>query len=101
MDKRFEEVTEVAAKLFINYNYVFLLPITQGHLLAKIGNIESDFKRWENQSLGMLAACHEMWVVKMDGWKESKGVRAEIEFARENLIPLRYVDPAYLSVNLT
>lgn len=91
-DARFREVTKLAANLFNKHDYVFLLPITQGHLLAEIGNIASDFERWETQSLGMLAVCDELWVVKMDGWKESKGVRAEIEFARHHLIPIKYIN---------
>lgn len=93
MAKRFREITKIAAKLFIRYDCVFLLPITQGHLLSKIGNIESDFKRWKAQSLGMLAACQEIWVIKMDGWKQSKGVNAEIRFARKFGIPIKYLDP--------
>jgi hypothetical protein len=77
----------------MKHDYVFLLPITQGHLLSTIGNIESDFTRWKTQSLGMLSACDEMWVVKLDGWKESTGVKEEIKFARYQLIPIKYIDP--------
>jgi hypothetical protein len=91
---RFKQVTELAAYLFMQHDYVFLLPITQGHLLAQIGNIESDFARWETQSLGMLAACDEMWVAKLEGWKDSKGVKAEIKYAKKNKIPIKYIDPS-------
>lgn len=93
-EKRFKDVTEIAAHLFVRYDCVFLLPITQGHLLAQLGEIESDFERWKTQSLGMLSVCDEMWVIMLNGWKKSKGVGEEIKFAKENKIKLRYINPS-------
>lgn len=90
---RFRQVTELAAKLFNKYEYVFLLPITQGHMLTRHGDIEANFDRWRTQSLGMLSVCQELWVIKLDGWKQSLGVREEIKYARKHLIPIKYIDP--------
>lgn len=93
MTQRFRQITEIAAKLFVKFDHAFFLPITQGHLVAKIGNIPTTFDKWLQQDLAMLSACNELWVVKMDGWQESTGVQAEIKFANENLIKLKYLDP--------
>lgn len=36
--------------------------------------------------------CDRMIVVKLDGWEESEGVNAEIEFALDQGIPIEYIE---------
>jgi len=40
-----------------------------------------EFKFWETYNLAMLSAAKELWVLKLDGWQDSKGVMAEIDAA--------------------
>ena len=43
----------------------------------------------------MLSRCDEIWVLCLDGVEESKGVAAEIEFAKKIGLDLWYLIPQY------
>ena len=51
--------------------------------------------RWYDIDLQILKVCTEMHVLKLGGWKESKGVRYELEQAKSQDIPV-YMIEAYL-----
>jgi hypothetical protein len=53
----------------------------------------TSFKSWAKRDLTYLSKCDELWVVTMKGWKESIGVKAEINFAKEHNMPIKYIDP--------
>lgn len=97
MTQRFRLITKIAAKLFNQFGHAFYLPITQSHLMAKIGNIAPDWDVWKDVDLAWLGQCQELWVVMMQGWKQSKGVAAEIEYANANNIQIKFVTPYYFS----
>ena len=48
---------------------------------------------WYDLDLRILAACDELWVVQFDGWRDSEGVRREIDRARDEelRIPVRWI----------
>jgi hypothetical protein len=50
-----------------------------------------DFNFWMKQDLPMLLECDYLFVFKQDGWENSRGLTREIEFAKENNIPIVYV----------
>lgn len=41
----------------------------------------------------MMAACDELVVLLLPGWRESEGVQAEIDLALELDLPIRYLEP--------
>lgn len=47
---------------------------------------------WYDFDLGFLAKCDSMIVAEQPGWKQSKGVKLEIEFARKHMIPIMHMD---------
>ncbi len=51
--------------------------------------------------LTFLKASKGMIVVTMEGWKESWGVRQELQFCQENQIPVYTVDPDEASGDLS
>lgn len=53
--------------------------------------IEGDYMFWEKFCLNLLKRCDIMYVLMLDGWKESRGVSEEIKFCEANDIPVRYV----------
>jgi hypothetical protein len=55
-------------------------------------NLPGDFEFWKNYNFKMLSAASDMWVLKLPGWEESKGVAGEIEFAASNSIPITYIE---------
>ena len=95
MRNREEVVTAIAAGLTERYGYAMFLPITQSAPMERINpNLKGDFESWKSIDLFMVREkCDELWVVLMDGWRESVGVAAEIREADVNGIPIRFYDP--------
>lgn len=91
--KRYERVCKMAAELMKNGENIFC-PIAHSHAIETIGMpgeiYGQDF--WLKQDFSVLQHAKELIVFKMDGWDKSSGVAAEIEFAKENNIPIRYIE---------
>jgi nucleoside 2-deoxyribosyltransferase len=89
--ERFEKVSEVAAKLFNSGFWVFS-PISMSHPIAQYMKGHDTFEVWEAFDYFMLSQCDMMFVLCVDGWKISNGLQKEITFARQNGIPVIYID---------
>jgi hypothetical protein len=89
---RFDTICCVAAKLMAEGVHLFC-PIAHTHPIAVKGSLPRHFDFWEQYDRKMLAACKELWVCTMEGWRESKGVTAEIRIAQELGMPIKYVEP--------
>jgi len=88
--QRFETVCKVAGDLMRNGHHIFS-PIAHTHPIAVKGDLPLGFDYWEQFDRKVIAACGALWVVMMDGWRESKGVKAEIGIADELGIPVKYI----------
>jgi hypothetical protein len=96
---RFELVTRVAGWLMADY--VVFSPITHSHAVEQLW--DAGVKRWDfwrNQDLEIISRVDEMHVLMLDGWRDSEGVQAEIEFCHDNGIPVLYIDPLALPEGL-
>jgi len=89
MSKRVSTVTRACGYLMKSGFYCFS-PITQNHQIRKQCKIESGWKIWEKYDSTLLEHCDELIVLMLEGWKESKGVKAEIELAKKLKMPIRY-----------
>ena len=67
-------------------------PIAHTHPIAAYG-LPMEWAFWEAQDRAFLEACSEVQVLMLDGWRESKGVSAEIALASELSKPVLYVEP--------
>lgn len=92
-DGRFRRVCEVAAKLMAAGHLIFS-PIAHTHPIAMAGVLPTSWVYWSSFDTEMLRSCEQLWVLKLDGWEDSTGVRAEIKIAQDLKIPIRYLDPA-------
>lgn len=72
-------------------------PISHSHPIA-VNGVPSDWTFWESFDRRMLSASDELAVLMLDGWRESRGVQAEIELALEMDLPIRYVRPEDVGV---
>lgn len=92
--QRFETVTKEAARI-MELGQNVISPITHGVPLCMVNqNLPTDFLFWHNHCLDLLKRCDEMYVLEVDGWKESRGVQTEIEFARKRNIPIHFIKPS-------
>ena len=94
-DARYHYVNRVAGYLMMQGAVVFS-PLSHSHVIAAEGGMPIDWTFWAQQDLAILARCDSILVLTIPGWQQSLGVQAEIGFAREHGIPVKYVDPAEL-----
>jgi len=92
--QRFNQVTRQALLLFNDGINVYS-PITQHHTIARHGDtISLSTAEWMEFDLTFLSVANQMYVLMLDGWKESKGLNQEIKYARANHIPIEYIKPS-------
>ena len=78
-------------------------PVIHGAALANSGAVgpitAADHAFWMRHCLGMLAAARCLYILPLDGWRESRGVWMEIQHARSLGICTHIVQtvPSYLS----
>jgi len=86
--------------LLVNAGHIVFSPIVHGHPLVEYG-VPGDWLFWERYDRVLLQRCDEVVVLKLDGWRESRGVMAEIKFAKEIEKRVRYVEPNSLAFTST
>jgi hypothetical protein len=88
---RYEVVLRANAQLLRDGHMIYC-PIAATHDLA----LKHDFSylqdTWISLNEAMLRPALEMWVCMMDGWEESKGLKWEINRAKELRKPIRYLE---------
>lgn len=102
MLERFNVVNKVAAKLMAN-GYIVYSPISHTHPISEAGSLPTDWEFWKEQDSPFLEWCDELWVLVVNGWRDSVGVQAEIEEARELNKPVRFIGPdsmVYLGIDV-
>lgn len=73
-------------------------PIAQWHPVSKTFPEDRpiDFEPFQFQDLSLVAGCQEFWVLCLDGWESSSGVKMEEMFARDCNKHIRFVHPQNL-----
>lgn len=88
--QRFETVCRATAAL-IRQGKIIYAPIVHGHPLCQFG-LPGDWAFWERYDMEFLKRCDVVAVLTLEGWRESVGVRAEIEAAKRLEKPVTYLD---------
>lgn len=88
-----------AAAVLMKQGMFVYSPIAHSHPIAVHGGLDPiDHKFWLNQDKAMLEDCVALLVVMMPGWRESRGIRAEIEYAEEMEKPICFLSWPMLTV---
>ena len=66
-------------------------PIVHGHSVAQVSNLPGDWEFWSGHCRALLTRCDRLLVLRVNGWRESVGVRAEIELAEGLRMPVHYL----------
>ena len=74
-------------------NEMVISPIVYGHSIVLTHQLPGTYEFWETFCLSMLKPCTKLYVLCLDGWVESVGMRGEIEAATLWNIPITYVLP--------
>jgi hypothetical protein len=103
-DEQKEERAQVAARvcgLLLKKGIHAWSPIVHNHAMMKTFNeftLEERRTKILDFDFTLLKASKGMIVLKISGWHESYGVRAEIELCEKLSIPIFYLDPQQLEL---
>lgn len=81
----------LATTLFLRKGIYIISPVVHNHpVIQHFTELTPDQRRqlFMPYDLELLRAAKGMIILKLDGWKESKGIREEIGFARQNQKPI-------------
>ena len=79
----------VASKL--EEREVLISPVVYGHNIVQETSLRSDWDFWSVFCIDILRRCEKLYVLMLEGWEESEGVKGEIELARKLNIQIVYV----------
>lgn len=84
-------IAQVAAQLVKKGLFVYS-PVLHGHEIDKWGD-DIPYQYWIDLGLKMLNRCDSLYVVLLPGWKDSKGIQKEVDFAIQMQKPVYYYAP--------
>jgi hypothetical protein len=91
VQERFEKSLKVSAHLML-HDVHLLSPIGFGHPIVISHPVPGDWSYWNNYCMKLILCSNQLIVFMLDGWKESKGVQAELSFARSIKLPIYFID---------
>jgi hypothetical protein len=89
---RVKAVNRTAGLLIAEGFYIYS-PISHSHPIAQEVDLPGDWNFWQGFDRVMLKACKCLVVLRLPGWEQSIGVKAEIGIANELGLPVEYIDP--------
>ena len=84
---------EAATAWCLRHSLWVYSPIVHCHALCEAYQMPSDAEFWKEYNFAMLARSSKLLLLNIDGWKESKGVAAEIAEAYRLHLPIRLITP--------
>lgn len=93
MHERFAAAEWALYNYLLRENKTVYSPIVHYHQMALSWDMPKDFDFWMRHNYPMLAKASELLVLNIDGWRESRGVKAEMEMAAVLGIPQQFVYP--------
>lgn len=91
---RFHKLNAMAAALMQSpEGHVVFSPISMTHPIAEQHELPLNWEFWERNDRAFIQWCEILAVVKLPGWEESVGVKAEIAIANEMEKTIVYLEP--------
>lgn len=88
---RYQNTCHFVAKMLEQGAPIFST-IVHNHNLAKQYSLPTDQEFWWDYNKQMLKQSREVWVLMLDGWEDSAGVRREIDYATVLGLPVEYME---------
>ena len=89
--ERFLQSCIVAAKL-IDQGRIIFSPISHSHPISQFTK-ENNHELWLRQDTPFLWVADRLLVLKLDGWRESRGVAFEVSHFKTNGKPIEWLEP--------
>lgn len=91
MQKRYEYVSKRTAE-FLKQGFTVFSPIVHCHLIANKYDIQKDWSFWRVHDLKYIDASNEVWVLMMPNYEQSKGMNAEIYYAKSIGMQVKFIE---------
>ena len=96
------QAANVAADMLTHWrDELVFSPISHSHPICEAcGEAEPEngpWEYWERFDRAILSLCRKLYVLPLPGWKESKGVQAEIVIAQELGIPVEILPDVFVT----
>lgn len=76
------EAAEACTVSLMRRGFIVFSPIINCHGIAIKYGLPTDHEFWLRYDFSMLRLAEEMYILAIDGWRESRGVKEEIAFAK-------------------
>lgn len=96
-DQNAIDIDDIAA-ILIKRGLALIEPITMCHNKAKKHKFPHGFEYWKDRDLNYIDHCDAVLVIRMNNWKESRGVQAEIQHALSTKKSVYYLDVDYYDI---
>ena len=92
MLSRFEAAVDYVHQSLTDFPfYTIYSPVVHYHPLAERHLLPRDYEFWNKRNTDVICVAKELWVLALDGWKDSVGIKAEVEYAESLGIPISYI----------
>ena len=88
-----------AAGYLISKGLTVFSPIAHGHSIATGFGLPGDWDQWKKIDQIVLPMCDRMVILAIDGWKDSKGILAELQMFKPLNRSLALLRPDHIHKN--
>lgn len=87
---RFRAACIMAGK-FMQQGHIVYSPISHSHPIAMECKLPLDWSYWKDVDEFFISVCDELWVLCLEGWEQSEGIKAELEIVERLKKPVKYI----------
>lgn len=87
------EVSNFIAASLTKQGRIIFAPISAWHHMAMKYDLPGTFEYWAELDEQFIRISINLIVVMLDGWRESRGLKLEMEIAKKYGVPIEYLDP--------
>lgn len=98
LEERVHKVTQFTG-LMIQQGYPVFSPIAYFHAYAKAFNLPTDAGFWHQINMQFLRKSECLWVLRLVGWEQSKGLTIERKIAKSLAMPIIHFDANFQPLN--
>lgn len=89
-ENRYDLALDATAYL-MRQGIVVFSPIVHCYEIQQRYKLPGDHNFWLTYDEGILRRCFAMWILCIEGWRESKGIASEMKFCERNNIRVSYL----------
>jgi len=89
---RYHDAMYCTSALITHHGLVVYSPIVHCHPMSIRHGMPTDAVFWRRYNYAMLRKADALYVLKLEGWDESAGVKEELTLAEQMMLTIHYVD---------